>query len=67
MTDKQSATMLWALKNATWYLVLRPTAGPRESKASLETLYSFLSRGLPANNDTKLRIAGGFPESINGQ
>jgi len=67
MTDKQSQTMLWALKNATWYLVLRPTAGPRESKASLETLYSFLSRGLPANNDTKLRIAGGFPESINGQ
>jgi Flp pilus assembly protein CpaB len=67
MTDKQSQTMLWALKNATWYLVLRPTASPRASKASLETLYSFLSRGLPANNDTKIRIAGGFPESVNGQ
>jgi Flp pilus assembly protein CpaB len=67
MTDKQSQTMLWALKNATWYLVLRPTANPRSSKTSLETMYSFLSRGLPANNGTKLRIAGGFPESVNGQ
>ena len=67
MTDKQSETMLWALKNANWYLVLRPTATPRNSKTDLETLYSFLSRGLPANNTTKIRIAGGFPESVNGQ
>jgi Flp pilus assembly protein CpaB len=67
MTDKQSQTMLWALKNATWYLVLRPTASPRNSKTSLETLYSFLSRGLPANTTTKLHIAGGFPESADGQ
>jgi Flp pilus assembly protein CpaB len=67
MTDKQSETMLWALKNASWYLVLRPTATPRESKPDLETLYSFLSRGLPANTETKIRIAGGFPESVDGQ
>lgn len=67
MTDKQSQTMLWALKNASWYLVLRPTAAPRNSKPGLETLYSFLSRGLPANTDTKIRIAGGFPESVDGQ
>lgn len=67
MTDKQSQTMLWALKNASWYLVLRPTAAPRSSKPGLETLYSFLSRGLPANTDTKIRIAGGFPESVDGQ
>ena len=67
MTDKQSQTMLWALKNATWYLVLRPTASPRNSKRSLETLYSLLSRDLPANNRTKIRIAGGFPESVDGQ
>jgi pilus assembly protein CpaB len=67
MTDKQSQTMLWALKNATWYLTLRPTASPRNSKTSLETLYSFLSRGLPANKDTKILIAGGFPESADGQ
>jgi Flp pilus assembly protein CpaB len=67
MTDKQSETMLWALKNANWYLVLRPTATPRDSKPSLETLYSFLSRGLPANTDTKIRIAGNFPESVDGQ
>jgi Flp pilus assembly protein CpaB len=67
MTDKQSQTMLWALKNATWYLILRPTARPRNSKPSLETLYSFLSRELPANADTRLRIAGSFPESASGQ
>ena len=67
MTDKQSQTMLWALKNASWYLVLRPTATPRDSQPSLETLYSFLSRGLPANTDTKIRIAGNFPESVDGQ
>lgn len=67
MTDKQSETMLWALKNASWYLVLRPTATPRNSKPGLETLYSFLSRGLPANDETKIRIAGGFPESVDGQ
>ena len=67
MTDKQSQTMLWALKNATWYLVLRPTASPRNSKTSLETLYSLLGRGLPADNTTRLRIVGGFPESVDGQ
>jgi Flp pilus assembly protein CpaB len=67
MTDKQSETMLWALKNANWYLVLRPTATPRDSKPSLETLYTLLSRGLPPSTDTKIRIAGGFPESVDGQ
>jgi Flp pilus assembly protein CpaB len=67
MTDKQSQTMLWALKNATWYLVLRPTAGPRNSKPSVETLHSFLTRGLPNNNDTKAQIAGGFGGSADGQ
>jgi hypothetical protein len=67
MTDKQSQTMLWALKNASWYFVLRPTAGPRNSQPSVETLHSFLTRGLPNNGDTKAQIAGGFAGSADGQ
>ena len=67
MTDKQSQTMLWALKNATWYLVLRPTASPRNTKPSVETLHSFLTRGLPKTNDTKTQILGGFGGSADGQ
>ena len=66
MTDKQSQTMLWALQNTTWYLTLRPTASPRSSATSLETLKTFLGRDLPAKEAPGL-IAGGFPESVNGQ
>lgn len=67
MTDKQSQTMLWALKNATWYLVLRPTATPRNTKPSLETLESFLTRGLPQNSATRALLLGGFGGSAGGQ
>lgn len=67
MTDKQSETMLWALKNATWYLTLRPTAAPRNSKTSLETLESLIARGLPANGVTRTQVRGTFPGSIDGQ
>ena len=66
MTDTQSQTMLWAMSNATWFLALRPTAGPRDSRPSLDTLHSVLSRGLPAGY-AKTQIAGTFPESVNGQ
>ena len=66
MTDKQSQTMLWALQNATWYLTLRPTASPRSSATNLETLKTFLSRGLPAKEAPGL-IAGNFPETPDGQ
>jgi Flp pilus assembly protein CpaB len=67
MTDKQSQTMLWALKNASWYLVLRPTATPRNSKPSLETLESFLTAGLPQNSATRAQLSGGFGGSASGQ
>jgi hypothetical protein len=66
MTDKQSQTMLWALKNASWYLVLRPTATPRNSKPSLETLETFLTTGLPQNSATNAQLLGGFG-SASGQ
>ena len=66
MTDKESQTMLWAMSNANWFLVLRPTANPRNSAPSLDTLHSVLGRGLPAGT-AKRQIAGTFPESVDGQ
>lgn len=67
MTDRQSQTMLWTLKNATWYLTLRPTASPRTSKTRLETLESLLDRGLPATSETRKQVRGTLPGSIDGQ
>jgi Flp pilus assembly protein CpaB len=66
MNDRQTQTMAWAMKNTTWFLSLRPTARPRSSRTSLETLKTFLGRGLPPNEAAK-RIAGNFPESVRGQ
>jgi Flp pilus assembly protein CpaB len=66
MTDKESQTMLWALTNANWFLALRPTSRPRNSRPSIDTLHSILSRGIPAGSANK-QIAGTFPESVNGQ
>jgi Flp pilus assembly protein CpaB len=66
MTDKESQTMLWAMTNTSWFLVLRPTAHPRNSRPSVDTLYSILSRGIPADT-AKKQIAGTFPESVDGQ
>jgi len=65
MTDKESQTMLWAMSNADWFLTLRPTANPRNSRPSVETLHSVLGRGLPAGTAQK-QIAGTFPESVDG-
>jgi Flp pilus assembly protein CpaB len=66
MTDKESQVMLWTMKNASWFFALRPTARPRNSRPSIDTLYSILSRGLPKNTAQK-QIAGMFPESVSGQ
>jgi Flp pilus assembly protein CpaB len=66
MTDKESQTMLWAMKNGDWFLALRPTSRPLNSRPSVDTLYSVLSRGLPSGSAQK-QIAGMFPESVNGQ
>jgi Flp pilus assembly protein CpaB len=66
MTDKQSQTMLWAMKNGTWFLVLRPTGRPLNSRPSMDTLYSILSRSLPRSSAQK-QIAGMFPESFDDQ
>jgi Flp pilus assembly protein CpaB len=64
MNDRQTQTMAWAMKNTTWFLALRPTKRPRDSRASLETLKTFLGRGLPPS-EAASRIAGTFPQSVN--
>ena len=65
MTDRQAQTMSWALQNSKWFLALRPTARPRNSGPSLETLKTVLGRGMaPAR--AKKQIAGDFPESLRG-
>ncbi len=63
MTDREAQTMSWAMKQAAWFLALRPTNQPRNSGTSLETLFSFLSRGLPGSTAPR-QIQGNFPESI---
>jgi Flp pilus assembly protein CpaB len=66
MTDRQAQTMGWAMKNSTWFLALRPTAHPRNSSVTLETLKTFLGRALPPDQ-AAAQIAGDFPESVDGQ
>jgi Flp pilus assembly protein CpaB len=64
MTDRQAQTMGWAMRNGTWFLALRPTTRPTQSTPSLETLHSFLARGLsPSTADAEIK--GDFPESLN--
>jgi Flp pilus assembly protein CpaB len=65
MTDRQTQTMSWALQNSAWFLALRPTARPRSSGPSLETLKTVLGRGMPPAKARK-QIAGNFPESLRG-
>jgi Flp pilus assembly protein CpaB len=65
MTDRQAQTMSWALQHSAWFLALRPTARPRNSGPSLETLKTVLGRGMPPAK-VKKQIAGDFPESLRG-
>jgi Flp pilus assembly protein CpaB len=65
MTDQEAQTFAWAMKMATWSLLLRPTNHPRDSKTSLETLFSFLARGLNPSA-AQGQIAGNFPEAVDG-
>jgi pilus assembly protein CpaB len=50
MTDDQAQTMSWAMKQASWFLALRPTNHPYNSPGRLETLNTFLSHGLPRSS-----------------
>jgi pilus assembly protein CpaB len=46
LTDNQSQKLLFALKNGTFWLVLRPVAKPAESPEKVETIDSILTDGL---------------------
>ena len=61
MTDRQAQTMAWAMKQGSWFFMLRPTNKPANSSPTVETLFSILGRGLPA---APKQIAGNFPESV---
>lgn len=61
MTDRQSQTMGWAMKQGTWFFALRPTNKPSNSSPTVETLFSILGRGLPS---ARTQIAGDYPESV---
>jgi Flp pilus assembly protein CpaB len=65
MSDSQAQTMGWAMNMSTWFLALRPTDNPRNSRPSLETLHSFLARGLAPSKASE-QIVGTFPESVDG-
>jgi Flp pilus assembly protein CpaB len=61
MTDREAQTMAWAMKQGTWFFVLRPTNKPSNSSPTVETLFSILGRGLPS---APKQVAGNFPESV---
>jgi Flp pilus assembly protein CpaB len=63
MTDNQAQTMSWVMEQGSWFLALRPTNQPRNSRPSIETIFSFLYRGLPASQ-RKSVTAANFEESI---
>jgi Flp pilus assembly protein CpaB len=48
LTDSQAQKLLFAIKNAQWWLLLRPVARPADSPESVETIVSMLSDGLGA-------------------
>jgi Flp pilus assembly protein CpaB len=61
MTDREAQTMAWAMKQTTWFFVLRPTSKPRNSAGTAETLFSVFGRGLPGASG---QIAGSTQASI---
>ncbi|HEY7207137.1 MAG TPA: Flp pilus assembly protein CpaB [Gaiellaceae bacterium] len=46
LTVSEAQRMFFALKNADWWLTLRPTARPKTPPATVETYGSFLGHGL---------------------
>ena len=63
MTDAQAQTMAWVMKQGDWFLVLRPTNQPRNSAPTIETIFSFLYRGLPPAQQKPV-AARNYKESI---
>jgi Flp pilus assembly protein CpaB len=46
VTDTQAEKLLFAIKNSSWWLVLRPVARPADSTESIESIENLLSDGL---------------------
>ena len=46
LTDTQAQKLFFVMKNAQWWLVLRPVARPADSPESIETIVSMLADGL---------------------
>jgi hypothetical protein len=63
MTDAQAQTMAWTMKQGNWFLALRPTNKPRNSAPTIETIFSFLYRGLPPAQQRQV-TARNFKESV---
>jgi Flp pilus assembly protein CpaB len=63
MTDDQAQTMNWALKQATWFLLLRPTNHPSNSPGRVENVFTFLAHGLPRWSALS-QVEGRDPESV---
>ena len=63
MTDAQAQTMAWVMKQGNWFLALRPTNQPRNSPPTIETIFSFLYRGLPPAQQRQV-TARNYKESV---
>jgi Flp pilus assembly protein CpaB len=58
VTDTQAEKLLFAIKNTSWWLVLRPVARPADSPESIETIENLLSDGL--NPKMLQQLTGGY-------
>jgi len=63
MTDQQAQVMSFLMKQGNWFLALRPTNQPRNSAPTIETIFSFLYRGLSPAQQRNV-TARNYQESV---
>jgi Flp pilus assembly protein CpaB len=63
MTDAQAQTMSFLMKQGNWFLALRPTNKPRNSAPTIETIFSFIYKGLPPAQQRQV-TARNYQESV---
>ncbi|HZQ88399.1 MAG TPA: Flp pilus assembly protein CpaB [Gaiellaceae bacterium] len=66
VTDTDAQKLLFIMKNADWWLVLRPVANPLDSPDSVETLPSLLGDGLGKSQILQLTQGFGQGSISNG-
>jgi Flp pilus assembly protein CpaB len=64
VTDSQAQKLMFAEKNGTWWLILRPVARPADSLETVQTIESILGDGLGPKGIDQI-TSGHGPESIN--